>query len=537
MATDGRTGTARFDEESRAFLQQRLRLFALVLSVLLWTLIASFALSMATQQSFVRVAVRFTSEFPNALLFYLASLTSAVWGILRTRRLSDLWLTVCDGALLEALIAICLILYFKVHAFEWSGFAFVVTFLTLFILTRAVLIPSTGARTLLLSLPAPVGVFAIQMFYGASFAFYGQPYRQSHFVDSWIQNQVCLWGAIAVAMTASRVHQSLRRRSFDAARVGQYDVHEQIGAGGMGEVYRATHSLLKRSTALKFLRPEIAGSKSLARFEQEVRLASRLTHPNNIAIYDYGYTAEGVFYYAMELLDGGTLREVLDFDGPLPQARVVHVLSQALAALQEAHTKGILHRDIKSANVMLCERGGELDCVKVLDFGLAKPVDAQGVARADGEVAGSAETMSPESILGRDLAPQSDLYSLSVVAYQLLSGRHPFEADTAGDMLRHHLSTTPPTLTSLGIDVDPALEELVLQGLHKDPGRRPSSAGDMRQRLRLCSAHARDHWDEDDARRWWERFETRESRPHEDSEITSSASETRFKTEPENPGA
>ena len=521
--------TQRFDEESRAFLQTRLRTLSGVLALLLGVLTAAFMASMLRDRSVATVLVDFLTAFPNALLFYLAALMAACWGLLRARALGSRALAIVDGVMLEALIAMCLALYASVHAFSFSGFAFVVPFLVLFLLARAVLIPSSALRTLVLSLPAPVAVFAIQMSHGASYAYPGQAYPPSHFSDTWIQNQVCLLGAIAVAVTASRVNLSLRRRNYDARRVGQYDVHEQIGAGGMGEVYRATHALLKRETALKFLRPEIAGADSLERFEQEVRIASSLTHPNNISIFDYGYTAEGVFYYAMELLDGATLKQVVDASGPLPQARAIHFAAQALAALAEAHAKGFLHRDIKTANIMVCERGGELDCVKVLDFGLAKPVDdSLGVARADGEVAGSPETMAPEAIRGEDVGPASDLYSLSVVLYQLLAGRHPFVAETGHDMLVSHLSTTPQSFPA-EVSVSPALRELILEGLSKVPSERPASAKIYRERLLACRGD--ESWTEDEAARWWASYEPSSAPEPSESEISTSSSETLYKSD------
>ena len=266
---------------------------------------------------------------------------------------------------------------------------------------------------------------------GASYSAPGEAYRASHFVDTLIQNQVCLLGAVALAVVASRVNLSLRRRTFDARRVGQYDIGRQIGSGAMGEVYLATHSLLKRETALKFLRSEITGRETQRRFEQEVKLASQLTHPNTISIYDYGYTADGMFYYAMELLEGATLKDLVGGTGALSPARVIDLISQACAALQEAHSKGILHRDIKAANIMVCERGGELDRIKILDFGLAHRLGpAEGVTAGRREVSGTPETMAPEVWKGEPLGPAADLYSLAVVAYQLAVGVVPFKSES-----------------------------------------------------------------------------------------------------------
>jgi serine/threonine-protein kinase len=331
-------------------------------------------------------------------------------------------------------------------------------------------------------------------------------------------------------MVASRVNLTLRRRNFDARHVGQYQMQEQIGAGAMGEVYLATHSLLKRRTALKFLRPEIAGQETLERFEQEVRLAASLTHPNNISIYDYGYTAEGVFYYAMELLNGATLREIVERTGPLPAGRAIHILVQSCGALKEAHDKGILHRDIKAANIMLCEQGGELDFVKVLDFGLAKRIDrTSGLAHSDGKVAGSLETLSPEALRGRDLSPASDLYSLSVVAYFLVSGRHLYDVTSGQEMIQHHLSAEPIPPSRHQPHVPQDLEAIILRGLSKDPYQRMTDAASLREALLQCEDAGR--WAQDQARSWWEDYE--QSKPHmtPGSEVSSSSIDTHVRSE------
>jgi eukaryotic-like serine/threonine-protein kinase len=157
-----------------------------------------------------------------------------------------------------------------------------------------------------------------------------------------------------------------------AAQLGQYTLVEKIGEGGMGAVYRARHALLQRPTAIKLLLPERTNELDLARFEREVQLTSQLTHPNTIAIYDFGRTPDKVFYYAMEYIDGISLEQLVDEDGPQPPARVIHMLVQACGALAEAHGVGLIHRDVKPANLLLCARGGAHDVIKVVDFGLIK---------------------------------------------------------------------------------------------------------------------------------------------------------------------
>jgi serine/threonine-protein kinase len=323
-----------------------------------------------------------------------------------------------------------------------------------------------------------------------------------HFTDSLMQNQVLLLGSIAVAAIASKVNLGLRRQNFNARNIGQYKIEKLLGEGGMGEVYLATHSLLKRPTAVKFLRPEIAGEHALVRFEHEVKHTSRLSHPNTITIYDYGHTAEGIFYYVMELLQGANLYQIVTKTGPMPPGRVIHVLANACGALREAHLKGIVHRDIKPQNIMLCDKGGELDIVKILDFGLVKDIhDPSTGVDEPGSISGTPETMSPEAQTEEFIGPSSDIYSLCAVGCFLLTGKPIFDADTVGEFLKAHLESKPipPTKRRPGIPDD--LENILLQGLEKEPSKRPESAQALQDFLLGCRDSGR--WDNKDAASWW----------------------------------
>jgi eukaryotic-like serine/threonine-protein kinase len=320
-----------------------------------------------------------------------------------------------------------------------------------------------------------------------------------------------LWGlcAVVVSTLTSRVIYGLREEVREARRLGQYTLEEKLGEGGMGTVYRARHAMLRRPTAVKLLPPEKAGEAALLRFEREVQLTARLSHPNTVAVFDYGRTPDGVFYYAMEYLDGTNLEQLVREDGPQPPARVVHVLEQVASALVEAHGVGLVHRDIKPENVILCERGGVPDVAKVVDFGLVKDLEHGGAAlsRAD-VVQGTPLYLSPEAITAPDrVGPAGDLYALGAVGYYLLTGRHVFGGATLVEVCSHHLHSRPARPSErLGREVPRALEDLLLSCLEKDPARRPASALALREALRAAGAG---EWTEADARAWWDDWRAR----------------------------
>jgi len=270
----------------------------------------------------------------------------------------------------------------------------------------------------------------------------------------------------------------------------------------MGQVFLAQHALLKRPTAVKLLHPDQMNEETLARFEREVQLASQLSHPNTIEIYDYGHTPEGVFYYAMEYLTGLSLAELIEREGPLPAARVAHILDCTCRSLREAHGQGLVHRDIKPQNIMLCQRGGESDVVKVLDFGLVKPVNSQEatkITRTMG-VIGTPLYMAPERLKEPDSNdPKSDIYSLGAVGFNLLTGRDIFYDVSDVDVYYHVINTVPPRASELVSDVPLELDQMIADCLAKDPDMRPSSVAAMLKTLRSLSSR----WTSENAEAWW----------------------------------
>ena len=313
------------------------------------------------------------------------------------------------------------------------------------------------------------------------------------------------WAIIVLVCAATaKLLYGLRRQMRDARRLGQYTLERKLGAGGMGVVYEASHAMLRRPSALKLLPQDRAGARSIARFEREVQMTARLSHPNTVTIFDYGRTPEGVFYYVMELVDGATLQDLVEIDGPQPPERIVHILQQASGALAEAHGVGLIHRDIKPSNIMLSRRGGVPDWVKVLDFGLVKEIDAEAglsLSRAD-VITGTPQYMAPESIVDpTSVDARGDIYALGCVAYYLLTAEHLFDGATPMEVCIKHVSTAPTRPSErLGKPVDPGLEGLIMRCLDKDPLRRPASAVELQAAVAGLGLEG---WD---GTWWWDEF-------------------------------
>jgi serine/threonine-protein kinase len=316
-----------------------------------------------------------------------------------------------------------------------------------------------------------------------------------------------------VMVTSLRTISRLRRQ---AEKVGPYRLIASLGHGAMGVVWEARHALLRRPTAVKLLAPGTEGERALARFEREVQLTAGLTHPSTIAIYDYGRTAEGVFYYAMELLRGINLLQLVALEGPLPPGRVVHFLRQACGALAEAHAAGLIHRDIKPANLMICVYGGIPDFLKVLDFGLVKdigdpervpdgaesggPRDAE--LSQDGSLLGTPLYMAPEGMSNPSgVDARADLFALGAVGYFLLTGSSPFPGRTAIEVFAREREGPPVPLADAAPNPVPeGLDKIIRRCLSFNREERPASAEQLDRMLEACAVPA---WRLEDARAWW----------------------------------
>jgi serine/threonine protein kinase len=499
-------------KEERAFLQRRVVLGCLVAG-------SSFAVFWIYRTiTLLLFATPAHLSEPSYLIHLAASLTffaisaTARWAPLGAQGLRRLE----AGGFFVASILVCLMGYYIPVSARPD--LIVLLGLTYSLMARSTMIPSSGPRTAGLSL----AVGAVMLTFNYVHCLEIDLDKWKAFEPGMVQDTVesfALWVTVtqgvwwllssAVAIASSHVIYGLRRSVRDALQLGQYRLDSKIGEGGMGEVYRAHHALLRRPTAIKLLRPDQTGEASLRRFESEVQLTAKLTHPNTVTIFDYGRTADGVFYYAMEFLDGVDLDRLVSVAGPQDQARVRHILLQVAAALVHAHGVGLIHRDIKPGNIMVTlphRFGGTNDLVKLLDFGLVKEIDAGGSVHLTqrNTITGTPQYLSPEAIRSPDSVDgRSDLYAVGAVAYFLLTGRPVFDGPSIVEVCSQHLHTPPePISKHRSLPLSSTLEQIILDCLAKDRADRPASALVLQQRLAACEDAGR--WTSEDALRWWD---------------------------------
>ena len=372
----------------------------------------------------------------------------------------------------------------------------------LLILVYGIFTPNTGRRAAVLLLPLSAIPLAIVLVAGWRSDEVARELQAEALRIPWAMPLI----AAGIAIYAAHVDHATRREAFEARKFGQYVLREKLGEGGMGEVFRAEHRLLKRPCALKRIRAQfVADPRSLARFEREVTATARLTHWNSIQVYDCGRSSDGAFYYVMELLEGLNLGDLVRQFGPLSPARAVHFLRQTCCALNEAHANGLIHRDIKPENIFAARIGGVLDVAKLLDFGVVREAfpEQDPHLTAKGTLVGTLHYMSPEQASGSpQVTPRADLYALGAVAYFLLTGNPPFVRERPLDVLVAHArdEVTPPSRVAAGIPAD--LEQVVLRCLAKRPEDRFASASEVEQALAACGCA--DQWSQEQAAAWWE---------------------------------
>ncbi len=479
------------DTQEVDFLRNRVRLYLLVMFLI--------DISMEVLGATISLIGKIEPpDFPSyfaVLRWTTTAVTLAGWAVAKyTRPGRPMLLALETGVTL----ALCVLYSFLTTIVPVHGASFGLLVISMALVMRASLVPSTMTRTI------AVGVIGI-----AVMAFFAQ--RSLPASDQ----QTVLWlilmgvGNVAVTSVTSKVIYGLRRQVRHAMRLGQYELGQKLGEGGMGAVYKATHVMLRRPTAVKLLPIDKVGEQTVARFEREVQQTSRLEHPNSVFIYDYGRTPDGQFYYAMEYLDGVTLKELVEEGGAIPQARAVAILHQAANALAEAHAMGLVHRDVKPANIMLCERAQIPDTVKVLDFGLVKSIDnpeASSEITQGNAVIGTPHYLAPEAIARPDdVGPPVDIYALGAVAFFLITGRRLFTGRTVIEVCSQHLHDTPESPSAvLGQTIEPTFEALILRCLAKEPDDRPQDGAALAEELAALTVSG---WTTSDARAWWRSYE------------------------------
>ena len=486
------------DERERADFQRRL---AMLFKLMWWSLVGLVVFVAGEYTAYPRIAPS------TAPVVYISSaiglaVMAVIWRVLVTRPMSLTQLRALD-----VIYSIGVGAAFGASAIgQWelrpAGYMSLV-WATFTIFARALVIPSSARRTAVLSVLAFLPELAAAV--GLAVTTTQELPRPAFVFGSLLLSVV----AIVLATAGSYIIYGLRRQVSATEHLGQYTLDRKIGEGGMGSVYVAHHALLRRPAAVKILPPERNTPDELARFEREVQSMSKLQHPNTALVFDYGHSADGGVYYAMEYLTPGIdLHALVRTDGPQPVDRTAAILAQICGALGEAHEQGLVHRDIKPGNIILCERGGTPDIAKVVDFGIAKAI-GENVGE---KIIGTPGYVAPETLTGKAVGPAADLYAVGAVGYFLLTGGRIFEGAPA-EICAQQLRAVPAA------PGQSQLAPIVMRCLAIDPAERFASAAELAGALRAVP-HARD-WDDARARAWWrghkERVVASSSAPPADS--------------------
>ncbi len=487
-------GTApNFSDETAVLLRRRLKLTCLVFAALAGL---AFLRNVFVQGLTLGTGIQ-GAGLLTLLAFYLA--------LASPRRVSQLQLRVIEaflfgGLFLAVAIAEWLELRRSAGNQEFDAVVVIRFFasFSLLILAYGMLMPNTWHRAAAILIPVAFIPFAIM---GTT---------MSDRVAVAMEFEPLPLVAAILAVVGTHVINSNRQAAYNARRFGQYRLKDKLGAGGMGEVYRAEHLLLKRPCVIKLIRSDInTDAAAVARFEREVQAIARLTHWNTVEIFDFGHTDDGVCYYVMQYLPGMSLEDLVSQHGPLPPERAVHFLRQTCGALREAHQLGLIHRDLKPANLFAAKLGGLHDVAKLLDFGLVRQVMGEHSpspsVTQEGSFSGSPLFMPPEQFVAySEVDERADIYALGCVAYFLLTGRPPFEGRNPIEVILNHTNkpVMPPSAIVPAIPTD--LESIVLRCLEKNPDDRFQDVANLEQALAACQCA--DKWTEDMAARWWQAF-------------------------------
>ena len=382
------------------------------------------------------------------------------------------------------------------------------SWVAIWMIVYSIVVPAPPGRALfalLASASAPAVIIGISLQRAGLFHIFTP---ETFFFSNIFPNLIC----VVLAYAGARIMVTLGADVSRARELGSYRLIERLGQGGMGEVWRASHQLLAREAAIKFIRPEsIAGVSAEAsrtmvqRFELEARATASLTSAHTIELYDFGVSDDGTFYYIMELLEGLDCDLLVRRYGALPPSRVVHLMAQVCESLEEAHEKGLIHRDVKPANIYVCRSGVRCDFVKVLDFGLVahrRQAQPDVMLTPPEHVIGTPAFMAPEVAQGQEIDGRSDLYGLGCVAYWLVTGRQVFEGSGFLEVISKHLRAEPdPPSRHSPRAMPPELDALILRCLEKAPDRRPPNAREVARLLR--SVPLQDAWSAEGAEEWW----------------------------------
>ena len=484
---------------------RRLAALALALSVTLMTVLL---LSARIKSGWIVPSAAPASYRWSLIAGSVAGILMAGLAIYRILATKPTALTLATGQVFQVFGGLCIALAENAAPRDSSDILRGQTSLTLWIVLFVVAVPTTFGRTLAVALlTATAGPIA-----HAWHLLAGNVYAPEPVTSALIHGP-----AFPIAVGAAFLSRYIYRLGAQVSRareMGSYQLVEMLDRGGMGEVWLARHRLLASPAAIKLIRPDALllstpeQIDALARrFEREAVATANLRSPHTVALYDYGITDHGEFYYVMELLEGLDLDKLVKAHGPQPPGRVIHMLLQVCSSLTEAHDRGVVHRDIKPRNILLCRLGASCDFVKVLDFGLAKFREGSGeeathLTRANDAI-GTPAFMAPEAATGSDTVDgRADLYSLGCVAYWLLTGHNVFTAPTAIGMVFAHVNEKPIPLSRRSENPIPAeLESIVLACLEKKPDKRPDSARELAARLGAC--HAARTWSQGQAEEWW----------------------------------